>query len=54
MRELVRKREHLRRLAIAAVDEDERRIVVAEGEAAEFGDAQLAMHVVPDHAVDDD
>ncbi len=36
VRELVREREHLRRLRVCAIDEDQRREIVREREAAEL------------------
>ena len=48
MSQLVGKREHLRRLAVARVQEDQRCLVVNEGEAPELGDVELAVRIAAD------
>ena len=54
MRELVREGEHLRRLGVRAVDEDQRRERVAESEAAELGGVEAAVGVAHHHPADHD
>ena len=54
MRELVREGEHLRRLGVRAVDEDQRRERVAEREAAELGGVEAAVGVAHHHPADHD
>ena len=54
MRELVRQGEHLRRLGVRAVDEDQRRERVAEREAAELGGVEAAVGVAHHHPADHD
>ena len=51
MRQFVSQGEHLRRLGIGAVDEDEGREVVGEGKAPELPRVELAAGVVADYAV---
>ena len=52
MRQLVSEREHLRRLRIRTVYEDQRRVGIGECEAAELLHAQPAMGVVSHHTID--
>jgi hypothetical protein len=54
MRQLVREREHLRRLAIGPVDEDKWRVWVGQDKAAKFLRIELSASVVAHDTVDDD
>jgi hypothetical protein len=54
MRQLVREREHLRRLAIGPVDEDEWRVRVRQDKAAKFLRIELSASVVAHDTVDSD
>ena len=52
MRQLVSEREHLRRLRVRTVHEDQRRIGIGEREAAKLLHAQPARGVVTHHTID--
>ena len=54
MRKLVGEREHLRRLGVRAVDEDQRRERVAQGEAAKLGGVEAAVVVAHHDPADHD
>ena len=54
MRKLVGEREHLRRLGVRAVDEDERRKRVGQGESAKFAGVEASARVAHYHSTDHD
>ena len=54
MRKLVGESEHLRRLGVRAVDEDQRREGVTESESAKLGGVEAAVVVAHHHPADHD